>query len=118
MTKKQRVFPRLRVMAEYGSSGIWQIGQIGLFRHGMVEHSSLGLPPELAQRFDEWITTYTSQLETPGHFLDIASFNATGRALATELKRFLGPLYEIEYIPENVDGSLGVAENISGESKN
>ncbi len=80
----------------------------------MIEHQTLGLSSELAQRFDDWITEYTSPLENPGHPLDVASFNATGRALAVELKRFLGPGYQVEYLPEKEDGSLGVAESITG----
>jgi hypothetical protein len=113
MTKKQKIPSRLRVMAEYESSGIWGIVQIGPFRHGMIEHQALGLPPELAQQFDAWIMEYTSQLESPNHPLDVASFNATGRALAEALKRFLGPAYEVEYLPQQEDGSLGAAEHIS-----
>ncbi|MBO0795301.1 MAG: hypothetical protein J2P36_30785 [Ktedonobacteraceae bacterium] len=114
MAKKQNILPKLRVMAEYGSSGIWMIGQIGIFRHGMIEHHALGLPPELARHFDEWIMEYTSPLENPGHSLDVTGFNATGRALAAELKRFLGPAYQVEYLPEKEDGSLGAAESITG----
>lgn len=113
MAKKQNISPRLRVMAEYGSSGIWVIGPIGPFRHGMIEHHALGLPLELAQQFDGWIMEYASPLENPDHPLDIASFNATGRALAGALKRFLGPTCEVEYLPEQEDGSLGAAEPIS-----
>src|SRR5437867_1069892 len=47
-----------RVMAEYGSSGIWAIGNKAPFRHGMVEHSALQLPPEICDRFVKWIQTY------------------------------------------------------------
>ncbi len=82
---------RLRVMADYGSSGIWVIGQIGPFRHGMIKHRSLGLSAELARRFDEWIDEYTSRLDPSRGALDVAAFNAKGRALAKDLKRFLGP---------------------------
>lgn len=99
-------------MADYGSSGIWAMGPVGLFRHGMMEHEDLDLPAKLARQFDEWIMTYSARLGTPDQALDTVSFNSTGRALATELKRFLGSAYDVEYIPENEDGSLGEAENI------
>ena len=97
-------------MADYGSSGIWD-------QRGMIEHHALGLPSELASHFDEWIMEYTSPLEHPDHPLDVTAFNATGRALATELKRFLGPEYQVEYLPEQEDGSLGSAESITGVSE-
>jgi hypothetical protein len=106
MAKKANILPNLRVMAEYGSSGIWD-------RRGMIEHHALGLLPELAHHFDEWIMEYTSPLENPGHSLDVTAFNATGRALAAELKQFLGPAYQVEYLPEKEDGSLGAAESIT-----
>ncbi|GHO68309.1 hypothetical protein KSC_072010 [Ktedonobacter sp. SOSP1-52] len=109
MAKKVNSPRKLRVMAEYGSSGIWD-------RQGMIEHHAFGLPPELACHFDEWITEYTSPLENPGHPLDVTAFNAKGRALEAELKRCLGPKYQVEYAPEMEDGSLGVAESVTKAS--
>ncbi|HLV98931.1 MAG TPA: hypothetical protein VKT82_09665 [Ktedonobacterales bacterium] len=116
--KKKRGPLKLRVMAEYGSSGIWGIGQVGVFRHAMIRHLDLGLPPELAQGFDEWIAEYTSRLYESADAFDVLAFNAKGRALAAALKGLLGPQSYIEYLPETEDGSLGAAEVISWNQEN
>lgn len=97
---------RLRVMAEYGSSGIWRVSDRGPFRHGMVEHASLDLPPDLAQAFDDWIERYT--VENLAGTLDKSSFNLEGHDLATRLKAFLstrGHTPHVELQGEAEDGS-------------
>jgi hypothetical protein len=93
-------------MAEYGSSGIWEIGNIGCFRHGMIEHSTLKLSPDLTQRFEQWIELYEDNLTTN---LNLAEFNQSGRRLAQDLKNYLGT-QSIEFIPESLDGGIGEAE--------
>jgi hypothetical protein len=48
----------LRIWSEWGSSGIWhpQMGsQRGEGAVSMVSHAALGLPDELAERFNHWI---------------------------------------------------------------
>jgi hypothetical protein len=102
--------PKLRVMAEYGSSGIWAIEPIGPFRHGMLPHEKLGLPPELARQFESWISLYWKRTE-PVPF-DTVGFNAIGREAARQLKQFVGPETYVEYVPELPDGGLGPAEEI------
>jgi len=56
--KQQKRFARLRVMAEYGSSGVWSAEPGGPFRHGMVGHARPPLPEDLAARFDAGIARY------------------------------------------------------------
>jgi hypothetical protein len=101
--KEQKRFARLRVMAEYGSSGVWAAEQIGPFRHGMVRHSTLSLPDDLAARFEAWITRYWQRRESE---FDTALFNAEGLELARALKRHVGPQTEVVFAPEAEDGGL------------
>lgn len=107
------IFPtRLRVMAEYDSSGVWVAEASGPFRHGMVGHEHLGLPPELASRFAFWIERYWARAGK-GSF-DVAAFNAEGRALAAALKSFVGEETEVVFEPETEEGGLGTPEVIEG----
>lgn len=95
--------PRLRVMAEYSSSGIWVIGGGPKpFRHGMIEHRDLRLPPDLAQRFDAWIEAYESLDEA-----ETTAFNLLGLQLATELKQVVGGGVYVEFVAEADGGGLG-----------
>jgi hypothetical protein len=97
---------RLRVMAEYGSSGIWEIGRIGCFQHGMLEHSTLKLPPDLTRRFEKWIELYEENLTTN---FNLAEFNNIGRGLAQDLTNYLGTT-SVEFIPESIEGGIGKTE--------
>jgi hypothetical protein len=99
---------RLRVMAEYGSSGVWLIGQQGAWRHVMIEHSSLRMPAELAEGFRRWIDWYERWLEDAP--FDTPPFNAEGRRLASALKRFVGPDVYVEFVPKTDRGGSGDAE--------
>lgn len=102
-------------MAEYASSGIWVIGAIGPFRHGGIGHSSLGLPQDLAQRFEQWIELYWGRLDYPEfqHLgFDADEFNRIGRSLAQDLKAHVGPNGYVEFIPELEAGGMGEAEII------
>ncbi len=103
--KKRKVYPRLRVMAEYASSGIWAMQSVGLFRHGMVSHGRLQLPPDLRGRFEAWIEKYWENLEPN---FDVASFNAEGLELAIALKKLLGIKVLVVYAPQ--DKILGLGE--------
>jgi hypothetical protein len=96
----------LRVMAEYCSSGIWVIGKVGCFRHGMIEHSNLRLPPDLAQRFEQWIELYD---ENSAANFNVDNFNSIGRELAQDLKNYMGT-ESVEFIPESIDGGIGEVE--------
>lgn len=90
-------------MAEYGSSGIWAIGGgPGPFRHRMIEHGALRLPPALARRFDDWIEAYET-LDDAG----TTAFNLVGLQLATELKQVVGSGACVEFIAESSGGGLG-----------
>ena len=115
---------KLRVMAEYESSGIWVIEQVGPFRHSGVDYDWLSLPPELAEQFRRWIITYWAYYdqamfdeeypEFKGFIFDTESFNQEGRELAHQLKAHLGPECYVEFQPEsNEGGGLGTAEIIS-----
>ncbi len=93
-------------MAEYCSSGIWVIGKVSYFRHGMIEHSSLKLPPDLAKRFEQWIELYD---ENSAANFNLYQFNNIGRGLAQDLKNHLGN-GSVEFIPESIDGGIGETE--------
>lgn len=100
----------LRVMAEYGSSGVWKSRKVkGLFRHGMVELAELGLSPALAQRFIAWIATYEN--DNLAGRLDIEHFNTEGRALALELASAMNE--PVEFQGELEGGGLGPSELIA-----
>jgi hypothetical protein len=96
---------KIRVMAEYGSSGIWAFSDppSKAFRHGMLEHHRLKLPAALSDAFDLWIRRYED--ENPKDGFDTASFNAEGLRLAILLKQHLGPNRYVEYQGEELDGS-------------
>lgn len=91
---------KLRVMAEYTSSGIWVIEQTGPFRHGGVSHETLSLPQELKDRFNDWIQLYDKNLEGK---LDLGEFDRIGLGLAQDLKKFMGSDVYVEYEPEKSD---------------
>jgi hypothetical protein len=110
MASKAVFPPRLRVMAEYGSSGIWVAESVGPFRHGMISHQRLGLPHELKVRFVAWIEQYWARADQRP--LDVAAFNAEGRSLAISLKAFVGGATEVVFEPEAEDGGLGGPEVI------
>lgn len=95
----------MRVMAEYGSSGLWGFSASprGVFRHGMLEADALGLPAELKARLAAWIAWYED--DNLAGTLDHAAFNAEGRALARLVKAQL-PDRHVEYQGEADDGGL------------
>ena len=99
--------PKLRVMADYGSSGIWADGDIGPFRHGMVEHADLSLPQALADAFDAWIERYWNR--KVWNASELEAFNSTGRALAGELKSF-APSAVVSFQPETWPSGVGAEE--------
>ena len=98
----------LRVMADYGSSGIWAVGDIGPFRHGMVAHTDLSLPPGLATAFDVWIERYWDRKQWSQS--DNESFNQEGRALAVQLKAFAGGDTVVSFQSELWPTGLGQEE--------
>jgi hypothetical protein len=107
-----RRFPEhLRVMAEYGSSGIWVVKPFGLFRHGMIGHKKLGLPDDLAQEFRLWIEKYWRILDAPAQF-DAESFNVEGRRLAQALKAFVGSQTKVVYAPVSQGNQLEAEEEV------
>ncbi len=107
-----RRFPeRLRVMADYGSSGIWVVKSFGPFRHGMIKHRSLGLPDELARGFREWIDQYWKILDAHADF-DSVAFNVEGRRLARALKEHVGSGTEVLFAPIGPDNGLEVEEQV------
>lgn len=90
---------KLRVMADYSSSGIWVIdpGKFAPWRHGMISYEVFGLPEELSIRFSDWIKIYDKNLSNEGLDKD---FDKIGLQLARELKKFLGQDVYIEYEPQ------------------
>ncbi len=96
---------KIRVMADYGSSGIWAFSDPPSkgFRHGMLEHHRLKLPKSLSDAFDLWIRRYED--EAPKDCFDVDAFNVEGLRLAILLKQHLGPQRYVEYQGEGGDGS-------------
>ena len=99
---------KLRVMADYGTSGIWADGETPPFRHGMVQHADLSLPTSLAAAFDAWIERYWDRKQWSQ--LDNESFNQEGRALAAQLKIFAGGSTIVSFQPELWPTGLGSEE--------
>ncbi|MEW5786815.1 MAG: hypothetical protein AB1899_03065 [Pseudomonadota bacterium] len=97
---------KIRVMADYGSSGNWAFSDPPAtgFRHGMLEHHRLKLPKTLSDGFDQWIRRYED--EAPSDRLDIDAFNADGLRLAILLKQHLGPDRHVEYQGEGQNGAV------------
>ncbi|NZA26839.1 hypothetical protein H0E84_10625 [Luteimonas sp. SJ-92] len=95
-------------MADYGTSGIWADEVIGPFRHGMVPHSGLSLPPALAAAFDAWINRYWERKQWD--LSDTESFNQEGRVLALKLKKFAGSDTIVSFQPEQWPSGLGPEE--------
>jgi hypothetical protein len=95
---------KLLVLAEYGSSGIWQ-GELRAI--AMIEHEEIHLPLELSQRFNNWIEMYAARLPYPHYPLmdssrkfdpiPLEQFNEIGRELARDLKAFMGPDVIVRY---------------------
>ncbi len=102
----------LRVMAEYGSSGIWQFvhDETGPWQHSMIEYQRLGLSEDLKDSFKKWISSY-EQNNIQGE-LDHIAFNATGLSLAYELYIHLNKENYVEYQGESEDGGLEETINI------
>lgn len=98
----------LRVMADYGASGIWVDGEMGPFRHGMLEHADLDLPADLSASFNAWIDAYWGRRQWSE--ADSESFNQTGRALAVRLKAHLGSRAAVSFQPEAWPSGLGPEE--------
>jgi len=100
-----------RVMYDGMSSGIWAIAageQVALTRLWMVSHEDLGLPYELAARFDRWIL---KGMDDPDHPNDPQSkeFISEERQLAIDLKCFLGSEYMVYYASQ---GNIRIDEEI------
>lgn len=105
---------KLRVAADYSSSGIWLVEPWGELEPGMLAHEHLNLDPQLASKFDAWIELYALRLRDDASF-DTHTFNITGRSLAAELRQFLGSRAEVVYLPESADGGVGVEESPEGD---
>lgn len=107
---------KIRVMADYGSSGIWAFSDPPSkgFRHGMLEHHRLKLPKALSEAFDLWIRRYEE--ENLKDMLDTDTFNAEGIRLATLLKQHLGPHRYVEFQGEDHDGSPMAAVVIEAQN--
>ncbi|MET0068384.1 MAG: hypothetical protein ABW076_18720 [Candidatus Thiodiazotropha sp.] len=95
-----------RVMAEYGSSGIWEFvhDETGPWRHSMANYRRLGLPDELERDFKEWISDYEDK-NLAGE-LDHVQFNCTGLSLAYRLYDHLDKSNYVEYQGELEGGDL------------
>jgi len=102
---------KLRVMADFGSSGIWADGNVGPFRHGMVKAADMNMPGDLRESFEQWIQEFWVARDSPDTF-DSDKFNDMGRRLARALKSVIGSDTVVVYTPvEGVD-RIGSDEQI------
>jgi hypothetical protein len=77
---------KLRVLADVHSSGIWEIAPASSReRHIVIDYEELGLPQELADKFNDWIESYWKYVDDRKNF-NFDTFNQTGKQLAKELK--------------------------------
>jgi hypothetical protein len=90
-------FVSVRVMADYGSSGLWLTYPPGWYGSSGISCEALRLPAALSSRFAAWIETYVCQTKKT---FDPEAFNRTGRELAQALKEHLGPQSYVEFVPE------------------
>ncbi len=100
---------KIRVLAEYESSGIWYVTPDGGV--GMLEHEDINLPQELSDKFYQWIALYFGRL-TPSiaAVWDLDRFNNMGRQIAQDLKNFVGAEVTVEYVPELPSDKTGQPE--------
>jgi hypothetical protein len=96
---------KLLVLAEYGSSGIWEGERRALAE---IEHEEIHLPTKLSYRFNDWIDLFAASNLPPdmtvgssGSFdpVPLEEFDAIGRQLARDLKTFMGPDVVVRYSP-------------------
>ena len=86
----------LRVAAEYGSSGLWEIDLPKQETYGVG--SMIELPEEIRERLRAWCAEY-DRLDpwkrTKGY--DWEAFHEEGLGIAKAIKRVLGPEWYVEY---------------------
>jgi hypothetical protein len=89
---------KIRVEAEYGSSGIWLSEPDGL---SMLDHEEIDLPKPLSDQFDAWIEmchqSISAKLDQKPPIWDSGTLDAVGRKLAKSLKRFVGHDVIVEF---------------------
>jgi len=99
----KRIPKSLRVMYDGASSGIWVVipeGDNRFTRHYEISHDELGLPDELAARFDQWIARGMNDSDRPNDPKD-PLFISDGKRLAFDLKRFIGTSSTILYASQS-----------------
>jgi len=95
---------KLKVMADFSSSGIWD-GETG----HMIDHEDLSLDGGLIDEFEKWIYYYSESYKSDYSTLKegkAEKLNKWGRELAQKLKDKLGNGYEITYQGEDENGLL------------
>lgn len=102
---------RLRVMAEFGSSGIFSAVNADPENRVMVPLDDLRLPADLRARFEHWMGIYWDMANSPTSF-DLGKTNDIGRQLAKALKAHVGSGTYVEYQPISITGARGRAEEI------
>ena len=93
---------RIKVMAEYGSSGIFGLAPIEMV--GMLSCESLGLSAELADDFGRWVGQSEAWLDMddPRRPVEVpaaeeAAWLAEGKQLTERLQAELGEEWEVVY---------------------
>ncbi len=95
MEKNQPIY----VHIDYGSTGLWVPSKSGEGL-GNASYDSYNLPKDLLDRFhiwEGWFTDRRPEDSDENQKMDWKLFDSYGRALAIDLKRFLGKDYHIFY---------------------
>ncbi len=100
---------RVLVMAEIGSSGIFDASGPDPESRTMLTHVQLGLPPDVRRRFEHWLGLFWDISNRPTSF-DLGKTNEIGRVVAEALKGFLGAAVVVEYQPISITGARGKVE--------
>lgn len=105
----------LRIDWDWGSTGIWSIDRPKQTSSGgNVSYESLSIPSWLVERFNYWTQwlesceSWHNHVEWDQELLDAYAFS-----LATDLKRFLGDQYYIEYKDREVHDDLHYLQKVN-----
>ncbi|MBD3405836.1 MAG: hypothetical protein GF411_06870 [Candidatus Lokiarchaeota archaeon] len=95
---------RLRLMAEYKSTGIFVESPRPLI--GEISHDHLNISPELSEAIFRWIDEFDSWLNWDDPMnspsvpeKEINRFNKQGEELMKQLQKELGPSIKVRYVP-------------------
>jgi hypothetical protein len=88
--RARKLRQHLRLMADYGSAGVWD------YHGAALDPAALPLSPRLRARLARWCARFQESFETE---IDLDAFASEGRAIAAALKKDL-PDWSIIYFDE------------------